>query len=125
MVRFGQVVVMYFVIGAVLWGGGIVGWDNAGVGTVFISDPATGAVNESVASQVTNADTPLRNALNAIGGGAILALWDVIQELLALLFWPVQTLDAVGAPPRITVLVGGTNVVAFFAGLLLFIKGSG
>jgi len=56
--------------------------------------------------------------------GPVLAVWNVITELIAVLFWPVVTLRSTGAPPSVVVLLGGTPTVAFFMGVVRTVRES-
>lgn len=122
MVNWSNVVVLYFILGATMYGGGVVGADDAGLVDTFVDDPDTGGVNSELADDVSKADEPIRETLSTIGGGEVVALWGALTALLDVLFWPVVTATAVGAPASIIVL-SGTLTASFFVGFLVFIRG--
>lgn len=123
MARFGTIVIVYFIIGATMWGGGAIAWTESGVGTLIIEDPQTGQVNDETTNDLSEADGPIRQAAQSFGG-PILAVWNIIVQFIGFLFWPVTVLQAVNAPPRIVVLLGGAPSVAFLAGTIRLIRES-
>lgn len=125
MVRLGEVVIAYFLIGALMWAGGVIDWQEAGVGSVFV-DPEGNATstNASTGEQLEQAGGPIQQAANTVSGGGLLAVWGLVTSILAFLFWPVTVLQSVQAPSEIVVLVGGPLVVAFFMAIILTIRGA-
>src|SRR6056297_294166 len=99
MVRFGEVVLTYFVIGAVMWGAGLIDGGQLGVADIFFDIPQNGAVQASEEPQGL-LDAMGNSIVDVAGGlvGPVLAVWNVITELIAVLFWPVVTLQTTGAP---------------------------
>ena len=125
MVRFANVVIAYTVIGIVMWGCGFIGWGSAGVGQLFIDNPGpTTDVNEQTGNELEQAGGPIQQAAQALGGGALLAVWNLISGLIGFLFWPIVTLDAVNAPPRAVALLGGPLTAGFFISLAGFLINS-
>lgn len=126
MVRFNEILAAYFVIGALMWGGGAIAWSETGVGQLFIEDVAGDVdVNENTTSQLENANGPIQEAVGALGASPLLAVWNIIVGLIGYLTWPVTVLQSVNAPPRITVLAGGTMLVLFFGAVIRLIRTSG
>ena len=123
MVRFANIVIGYFIIGAVMWGGGALVWSDAGVGTLFINNPQTGDINENTTEQLKETGGPIQQAANAATGGLI-AVWNLMVQLIGFLFWPIQTLADSNAPPQIVVLFGGTPTVAFVGAVIRVVRGS-
>ena len=125
MVRFGEVVLTYFVIGAVLWGAGLVDGGQLGVADIFFDISETGAVTASEQPQGL-LDAMSNSIIDVAGGlvGPILAVWNVITELISVLAWPVVALQSNGAPPSVVVLLGGTPTVAFFMGVVRTVRES-
>ena len=128
MSRFSSILIVYFLIGAVMWGGGAIGWDDAGVGQFIIDDPShinnpdeTGVNNEASGALSKLAD-PIQNVIGTIGGGLI-ATWNLMARFIAYLFWPVTVMQSVNAPKRVVVL-SGALVIAFFGGFLRTIRTS-
>lgn len=124
--RFENVVVAYFVVGALMWGAGVIQWSQAGVGVLFIDQSPGGGdvdINSTTSEDLENAGGPIQQAANSISGGLI-AVWNLMVRLIGFLTWPITVLQSVNAPPRIVVLGGGTPTTAFFATLLRVIRGS-
>jgi hypothetical protein len=125
--RFSQILVAYFVIGAVMWGGGVISWDQSGVATVFIDSPNSEAgpeVNEETSGLLESLGGPILEATQSIGGGGLAATWNALAKFVGYLFWPITTMLSVGAPPRWTIVLGGTPTVAFFGTFLRLIRSS-
>lgn len=123
MARFGRIIVVYFVIGAVMWGGGAIAWSESGLNTLIIEDPATGQVNEDTTTQLEDTGGPLRQAAQSFGG-PVLAIWNIVVKFIGYLFWPITVLQSVNAPPRLVVLLGGTPSIAFLGGIIRLIRNS-
>lgn len=123
MARFGQLILIYFVVGATMWGGGAIAWSESGVGTLIVEDPQTGEVNSDTTDQLEQADGPIRRAAQSFGG-PVLAIWNIVIKFIGYLFWPLTVLQGVGAPPRLTVLLGGAPSVAFLGGVIRLIRDS-
>ena len=125
MVRFGEVVLTYFVIGAVMYGAGLIDGGQLGVADIFFNISETGAVTASQEPQGL-LDAMGNSIVDVAGGlvGPVLAVWNVITELIAVLFWPVVTLRTTGAPDSVVVLLGGTPTVAFFMGVIRTVRES-
>ncbi|WP_225334246.1 hypothetical protein [Halomicrobium urmianum] len=123
--RFSHVILTYFVIGAIMWGGGAIMWDSAGVGGFIIDDPTTGGVdaNESTADDLENMGGPIQQSLQQLGG-PLLAVWNFIVKLIGYVFWPITVLQSANAPPRVTVLLGGSFSMAFIGATVRLIRGS-
>jgi len=123
MTRFGTVIMVYFVVGAVMWGGGAIAWSETGLNSLIIEDPQTGEVNDNTTEQFEQAGGPIRQAAQSFGG-PVLAIWNIVVQFIGYLFWPVTTLQSVNAPPRLVVLLGGAPSVAFVAGTIRLIRDS-
>jgi len=124
MSRFSTVVMAYFVIAATMWAGGVIAWDESGVGTLIIDDPAEGEVNEETAGELEGLGGPIQQVATTVGGGALLAVWNVLVKFVAYLFWPITVLEANNAPASAVVLFGGSLSLAFILGLLRIVRGS-
>lgn len=123
--RFGNILLAYFVIGAIMWGGGLVSWDKAGVGHLIVKNPSNGdvQVNNNTSEQLGKLGGPIQTAVGEFGGGLI-AIWSILKSLIGYLFWPIIVLKVVNAPPRVIVLGGGIYVVAFFSAALRLVRRS-
>lgn len=124
--RFGNLVMAYFLIGGLFWGAGLITWDDSGVGSIFINDPAgdEDAVNEETAGALERAGGAIRQAAAAVGGAGLLAIWDFLAGLTGFLFWPISVLIKLNSPAEIVVMFGGTLTAAFYVGLLRLVRGS-
>jgi hypothetical protein len=125
MVRFGEVVLTYFVIGAVMWGAGLIDGGQLGVADIFFDISQNGTVQPS--SEPQGLLEAMGNSIIDVAGGLVgpvLAVWNVITELAAVLFWPVAVLRGAAAPPSVVVLLGGTPTVAFFMGIIRLVRES-
>lgn len=125
MVRFSNVVITYFVIGAVLWGSGLLDAGGLGVADIFFDFSQDGAVQPSQEPQGL-LEAMGNNIIDVAGGlvGPVLAVWNVLKELISVLFWPVAALRSTGAPTSVVVLLGGTPTVAFFMGIIRTVRES-
>lgn len=125
MVRFTNIVITYFVIGALLWGGGIIAYEQAGIATQFVESPDTDAqVNEDTASQLDQLGGPIQEAAGTFEGSGLIAILPFLFGLVNFLTWPISTTLALNAPPQVVVLVGGTPTVAFYGALLRVVRQS-
>ena len=123
MVRFGEVVMAYFLIGSVLWAGGAIPWDDAGIGNVIVDVQADDVTTQENTSQdLKQLGGPIQEASTTVSGGGLIAAWNIIVKLVGFLFWPVVVLDGIGAPKRIVVVLGGTMVMAFIVGLIAVVR---
>lgn len=125
MARLGSIVISYFVIGAVMWGSGFLDPGNLGVTEIFFDFGASGSVEASEEPQGF-LDSMGNSIVDVAGGlvGPVLAVWNVLTQLITVLFWPVTALRATGAPTEVVVLLGGTPTVAFFMGIIRTVRES-
>lgn len=121
--RLSSVVIGYFVIGAVMWGSGVIDYSQVGIVEFFVSDPTTATVNAQSTGALEGMGGPIQQAAGSLTG-PLLAIWVVIRDFVGFLFWPITVLASVGAPPRVVLLFGGTPTVAFFMGFIRVIRES-
>jgi hypothetical protein len=125
--RFAQIVMAYFLIGALMWAGGVVDWSDSGVGGVLIDDPGVGdadtEVDESTQQDLEGIGGVIQQAVQT-GAGGLIAVWNIAIQLIGYLFWPITTLVSLDAPPRAVVIFGGTPTVAFLGAVLRLVKTS-
>lgn len=122
--RFSAILVTYFVLGAVMWGSGFIAWDSAGVAEHVIDDPTDeqgGA--DDVRRGLENMGGPIGTAAGTLGGG-LLAVWSFVSGVINFLFWPYTVLHDAGAPPEVSVLLGGGVCVAFIGSLIRTVRGT-
>jgi len=122
-----HIILAYFVIGAVMFGGGAVNFDQAGVANFFLhKDSATANVqpaggNESPAGRLTGIGGAIPE-LAALFGGSIIFAWNLFVGLIAYLNWPIILFLSVDAPMSVVMLAGGTPVVMFYMGVLKLVR---
>lgn len=118
--RLSSVLMVYFLMGAVMYGGGMVGFGKAGVTELVISDVTGGQVhtNQNTSSRAEHLGGPIEQAVNTIAGGGLLAAWKFLSGVINFMFWPISALVYVDAPSRVVVLVGGAFSFAFLIGLV-------
>jgi len=125
--RFGQVLMAYFICGVLLWATvPAVGWGQVGVGGEILDNPDDGSVQgqDSVQNDLEGIGGAISSAVQTVSGGGILAVWGIISGFISLVFWPVTVMIAVNAPGVITVLAGGSLSMAFIVGLIKIVRGS-
>lgn len=124
--NFTRIILAYFLIGAFMWGGGALTWENAGLVTAFVDSGDQGdiEVNESTSGQLEQIGGPVQEASESVSGGGLIAIWNIIDRILGYLFWPITALQVNGAPPVIVVVVGGPFVVVFFGAVINLIAGA-
>jgi hypothetical protein len=117
--RFGSILMAYFVVGAVMWGAGLVAWDTTGAAQEFVDVGENGTVNanESTAGQLDRTGGVVGQAAQSLAG-PILLVWNLVTGFVAYIFWPVTVLQQVNAPPRLIVLMGGAMAVGFFVSIV-------
>jgi len=124
--RFSAVIVTYFVIGATMFGAGVLTLDDTGMVTEIVPGvDSNGDVNTNneLINTLESMGGPITNVIGTVGGG-ILAAWNVLSTLVGLIFWPITTLRAESAPTEVVVLLGGTPSVAFLASVIRIVRGS-
>lgn len=123
--RFGNVILGYFVIGALMWGGGVIAWDDAGVAQMFVDDPTNPEPNEERQQDVQGIDGRISQIVGSFASAlGLFAVWNILVKFVAYLFWPITVLNSVAAPPRIVVLLGGALTTMFHLALLRAVRGS-
>lgn len=115
--QFAKVVLAYFVIGAVMWGGGAIDWQDAGLAQFFVSYNSGGVSGSSVlGANLGSLGSTINSVINfAIGG--VMLFWNLIVGIVGYLHWPLIVLNGANAPPSVTVLLGGGFVAAFYLSL--------
>ena len=123
--RASHIIMIYFIMGATMFGGGAVSYDNSGVTQFFVKQDGDGGVSpaDGPESKLTGVSSVITNLIGAFGGPAIL-VWNLFVGLLAWMHWPVVVLIENAAPPRVTILLGGTLVVAFYMATIRLVKSS-
>ncbi|RDZ65978.1 hypothetical protein C5B90_06420 [Haloferax sp. Atlit-12N] len=121
--RFSHILLVYFVMGAMMFGGGVIEWNQSGVVGIFVeySPGEQVDVNQDTANDLERLGGPIQEAAESIGGGALIALWSILSNIIGYLFWPITTLLSLNAPLEIVLIFGGIPTVAFFGGIITLI----
>jgi hypothetical protein len=123
--RLTKLILAYFLIGAVMWGGGVVDWQDAGVGQLIIQDAGSNPeANQQTADQLSSLGGPIQLAASTVEGAGLIAVWNILVKIIAYFNWPIVTLLSVDAPPRVAVIFGGTPVVAFYGAFIRLVRSS-
>jgi hypothetical protein len=122
--RFQKFILAYFVIGAMLWGAGVIGWNQTGVSGLIVDKTSDDVdVNENTAGDLENMGGPLMEAAGSLAG-PIIPLWNFIIKFIGYLGWPITALQAFNAPTRLVVLVGGSMTTGFIGAVLRLFRSS-
>lgn len=110
-----DVVMVYFVIAAVMVGGGAIDLGDAGIVTYFIEEDDTGGFEgaSNPADQIDETGGAITTVVSLAVGGIVL-VWQLILALLNFMFWPIATLTQNNAPPMAVLLLGGGFTAAFY-----------
>jgi len=113
-----NIVFAYFVIGAVMLGGGVVAQDEAGVvKAVITNDGGNVQPNEDLSANVTKQDSVIGGVVSAFGGG-LLIVWNLAKLLFKFIHWPIFAFTENNAPPSITILLGGGMTLSLYLAIL-------
>lgn len=124
--RFSHIATIYFMMGVIVVGAGVVPVSQIGIGSVFLD---TGGDDVSVGDEVDdggdgglldNLIGPVKNALDTISGGALLAVWGAVSKMTGFVAWPVVTAGYLGAPDIVTMLMGVLLASFVFGTLRVF-----
>jgi len=126
--RFSHVAVSYLLIGAIVISSGVVPPSEAGLLDEFVDIEADDGELADVESdtdeeELTGAVGPVRNALDTIAGGGILAVWSFVSSLIGYVAWPITLTRYVDAPQSV-VLLSSVLVASFVFGTLRIIRAS-
>jgi hypothetical protein len=122
--QFTRMIVVYFVLGALMFGGGAVTWDDSGPTKYFISQDATGvSADEQTRQNLGGVAGAITSLVGQVGAPLIL-VWNLIVGLVSFLNWPIFVLAENSVPPRVTILLGGTLTVMFYGSIARLIRRS-
>jgi len=124
MVRFTNIVLTYLVIGAVMFGGGAIGWDSVGPAQFFVTeDDGEISPSDQTEDNLSGIGGALRSLVDSLAG-PVLIIWSIISGLIGFLNWPITVLWTNNAPPVIILLLGVPMTAAFYLSLIRVLKGS-
>lgn len=123
----GKIVTIYFVVGLLVWAGGGIAWENVGMANQLftLSDGDQVSTNSSMQQKIEKINpqktssviTTLKNTVTV----GLSIVWPVLTQFVGYMFWPYYMLESQGAPPKITLLVGGPLVMMFLISLVQMI----
>ena len=122
--RFTHVIMAYFMIGVVLWGGGVLSWGGVGVAGVLIDNPDEEDLGEDSIEDIESTWGPVAQLADTVTGGGLVAAVEFISGLVSFLFWPITVLIGVGAPTEVWVFLGGGLPFAFYASIIRILRGT-
>lgn len=114
-----DVVIIYFVVGVVMVGGGAMDLDEAGIATFFIEEGSSGEVQPTgqAASEVDETGGSITTVVS-LAVGAVVLVWQLALSLFNFLHWPILTLSQHDAPPIAIMLIGGGFTAAFYLAII-------
>lgn len=123
-IRASNIVVVYFVIGAVMFGGGAITFDDSGVTQFFLEeDDDELTPDNQTSSNLQGLSGTITNLISQVGGPALL-VWNLITGIAVFLNWPIVVLVENNAPPSIVLLLGGAPTVMFYMALIRLVRTS-
>lgn len=122
MARASNIIMAYFVIGVVMWGGGVVGFGDAGVATIFFDQDQDGISTDDEASQNLDEQTGIIQQLAALAVGGLVFVVNLVTIFIQFLNWPIFVLLQNNAPPVMTVLLGGSFSAGFYLSMFSLIR---
>lgn len=125
MARLTRMILVYFVVGAVMFGGGAIAYEDAGIANYFVDQGPTGDAQPTgqAQEQLNGIGGALTSIVGQFGGTAII-VWNLAVGMFSYLNWPWFVLSSNGAPFRVTLLLGGSLVVMFWTGVIILVRQS-
>ena len=118
MARFSDVTLFYFVSGVMMYGGGALDFQEAGIATkLFTTEGGTFAPTGLIQSSLSDATGAL-DTLTQMTLGGIQLIMNLVSLLFDFLHWPVIALNSTNAPPMAVLLIGGSLVLAFYISIV-------
>lgn len=112
--RLSEIVVIYFVIGSVMVGGGALDFSEAGIATEFVDQESDGfSFNSSISQEIADTGGAIDTVVTLTVGGISL-IWDLMKILFGFIHWPIVALSSNNAPPMAVLLLGGSMTAAFY-----------
>ena len=129
--RLSHISVAYFLMGTIVVASGVLPVAQMGIGTLFVDvgDQGVTANGTSVGGQggqdglLDNLIGPVKNALNTISGGSLLAVWGAVSKVAGFYAWPVVATNAIGAPWQ-AVMISGVMVMTYTFAILRVLRAS-
>lgn len=122
MVQAGDVIMAYFVIGAVMWGGGALAFDDAGVMSIFVdSDDGDIAADGGAVDDLQEQQGIIQQTA-ALAVGGLVFVMNLLADIISFMNWPLVVFLQNNAPPTLTVLLGGSFTAGFYLSMLSLLK---
>jgi hypothetical protein len=114
-----DVVLIYFVIGAVMVGGGAVDVGQAGIVNFFVEEDDGGNIEATgnATNQIDKTGGSISTVVSLAVGVALL-VWNMATGLFAFIHWPLVALTQANAPPMAVLLFGGSFTAAFYMAVI-------
>jgi len=122
--RFTRVILLYFVLGAVMFGGGAISFEEAGVAVFFVEQDSGSFAATDKADEGLQG---LGGAIQQLVGefiGAVQLVYNLAVGLLGFMNWPIVVLLSNNAPPMAVLLIGGTLSVSFYLSVISLVRTS-
>ena len=129
--RLSKIAVIYFMMGTIVVGAGVVPPDQIGIAQMFVDVSDSGVTMNQTSvggdgggdGMLDNLIGPIVNSMNTITGGALLAVWGPIGAMIGFAAWPVMVANYINAP-REVILVLSVLVASFTFGVLRVFRDS-
>jgi len=133
MSRLSTMVMVYAMIGMLLFVSGVIPSTEVGVVEQFVDEDALETDDVQANEEQVNADNggllanlvdPIQNALSTVAGGTVLAVLNKINVFLGYVTWPFELADDMGMPWQLDLLFSTTSVILYTFGGLKVLKSS-
>lgn len=125
--RLSDIILAYFIIGAVMYGGGAINYEDAGLSQYFVDQDGNNFEvaegNEEAAGVLQKFGQSVTDLIGVALGG-IQLVFNLFTHLLGFMNWPIVVLLSNNAPPIAVLLIGGSLEVAFYGGVIRVIMSS-
>lgn len=122
--RFSSIVMSYLIIGVVMFGGGAVALDDAGVANWFVEGDNGSFVPSTNSMSNAQGIGGAISSVVSLAVGTVLLVWNLAIGLIAYLNWPLIVLYSNNTPPMMVLLLGGGYTAAFYLSLIRLVKTS-
>lgn len=122
MVQASNIILTYFIIGAVMWGGGALALEDAGVVNFFVEDGDSGIVPDSDPGDTLENQAGVIQSVAALAVGGLVFVINLLSAIFTYLNWPFAVLLQHNAPPTVTVLLGGSFTAGFYLSMFSIVK---
>jgi hypothetical protein len=122
--QFTRIILLYFILGAVMFGGGAVTWDDTGPTKYFLSQEEAGVEPNDQTQETLGGVAGAITSLVGQFSAPLILVWNLVVGLVSFLNWPIFVMLENAVPPRVTVLLGGSLTVMFYGGIVRLIRRS-